>query len=179
MSRVSRKLISTVFAVALVPVLLAGCGTGSSATALGDTKAPAQLLRNEIAGRVPAEIIEKLADSEDESEGCGQDGVMRSWRSTQLMFVAPAESGRLLTVLDGVVASLEEQGWTSEPSQPSSKIHEDRLTSKTINSIIHLRAVEASDDEGNGATFELTVNGQCVMTDGPDSDEVKRLEGRD
>jgi hypothetical protein len=178
MSRVSRNLMATALAVVLAPVLLAGCGTGSTATALGDTKAPAQLLRNEIAGRVPADVIESLADSEDESEGCGQDGVMRSWRSTQLMFVAPTESGRLLTVLDGLVASLAAQGWASEPSQPSSKIHEDRLTSSTIDSVIHLRAVEASDDEGNGATLELTVNGACVKTDGEDSDEVMRLEGR-
>lgn len=164
---------------AIVVATLAGCGSGSSATLLGDTKAPAQLLRNEVAGRVPTDVIESLSDSEDVSVGCGQDGVMRSWQSTQLMFITPEKAGRILTVLDGVVASLAAQGWTSEPSTPSSKIREDNLTSKTIDSVIHLRAVEASDDEGNGATFELSVNGPCVHTDGADSDEVKRLEGRD
>ena len=173
------RLVRALFAGIIVAGLLAGCGSGSSASALGDTKAPAQLLRNEVASRVPQEIIESLADSEDVSEGCGKDGIMRAWRSTQLMFIVPDKAGRLLTVLDGMVASLSEQGWGAESSQPSSKIHEVRLTSSRIDSVIRLRAVEASDDEGNGATIELSVNGPCVETEGPDSDEVKRLEGRD
>ena len=176
MSRSVRALIAGIIVVGS----LAGCGSGTSASSLlGDTKAPAQLLRNEVASRVPQEVIESLADSVDASEGCGKDGMMRAWRSTQLMFITPAKAGRLLTVVDGMVASLSEQGWAAESTQPSSKVHEERLTSSRIESVIRLRAVEASDDEGHGATIELSVTGPCVMTDGPDSDEVKRLEGRD
>ena len=169
----------TLFAAVIVTVVLAGCGSGSSSTPLGDTKAPAQLLRNEVASRIPADVVEKLADSEDASEGCSTDGSKRSWRSSQLMYVLPDKAGRVLTILDGVTASLSEQGWGGETSQPSSKIHDVKLTSTKIESVIRIRVVEASDDAGNGATIELSVNGPCVQTDGADSDEVKRLEGRD
>jgi hypothetical protein len=179
MSRAARKFLGLGIVAVLIPTLLAGCGSDANQTALADTKAPAQLLRNEIASRVPPAVVEKLADSEDSSEGCGQDGVMRSWRSTQMMFVEPQSAWRISTVLEDVTTSLADQGWTSKLSDASSNIHEVRLTSDSNESVIHLTAVEASDEDGNGATMEVTVNGPCVATDGPDSDEVKHLEGRE
>ena len=37
---------------------------------------------------------------------------------------------------------------------------------------------EDPDGDGLGAMIGVTVSGPCVKTDGPESDEVKKLEGR-
>jgi hypothetical protein len=178
MSR-SRTFMAVAAIAAVVPLLLAGCGDDVGATALADTKAPAQLLRNEIAGRVPAKTIDKLGEADDASVACSADGTMRSWRSSQLMFIAPASAGRIETVLTGLVHSLQDQGWNATESDASSNIHEAKLKSASKTATILLTATAASDDEGNGATMEVAVTGPCVQTDGADSDAVKRLEGRD
>jgi hypothetical protein len=163
--------------VGLVLVALSACESGSSATALGDTKAPAQLLRNEVASRFPADLIAGYDESNDGSEACGKDGVMRSWHSSQLMSVADDGASGLGAAVDDVVASLVKQGWKSTSSSPSTKMHDTRLTNETIASVIRLRATDAASSGDAGASIEISVNGQCVETDGPNSDEVIRLGG--
>jgi hypothetical protein len=178
MSR-SRTLIGIAVVAALVPVLLAGCGGSDvDASALADTKAPAQLLRNSVSGRVPKADVLKLGAADDKSVGCGQNGIMRSWLSSQLMFIQPDNSYKIKSILTDVVSSLKLQGWAPELSDASSNIHQAKLKSTKTSSTILITATEASDSKGNGATMEVDVTGPCVQTDGPDSDEVKHLENR-
>jgi hypothetical protein len=93
------------------------------------------------------------------------------------MSVVPDAENDLRAAVDEVVASLVAQGWKSTASSPSLKMHDTRLTSEKVSSVIRLRATDASANGDIGASLEITVNGLCVETDGPDSDEVKRLDG--
>lgn len=160
----------------VVVAALAGCAS-NGASSLGASKAPAQLLRNEVAGRIPTGAVSELADSVDTSEECGGDGAMRFWRSSQLVFINSDNAARVGELFDSLLVSLEKQGWTGSVSAPTPSVHAVFLSSETIDSKIEIRATEA-DEWGKGGTFELAVTGPCVETSGADSDEVKELEGR-
>jgi len=162
----------------LVTAALSGCQTSTPPpSALGEWKAPAQLLRNEVAGRIPADAVRELPDSVDASANCGDGGLKRYWRSKQLIFINPESAGRVAEIFESTVASLRDQGWEGDATDPSPTEHEVKLVKDKVDLIIDLKATEADDDGMRGA-FELAVTGPCVMTDGPESDEVKRLEGR-
>jgi hypothetical protein len=175
---ISRIIAAGVVSLVLGSVLAGCAGSAQSSIKLVDTKPPTQLLRNELTSRIPAGTIDSLGATDDASVACGQDGFKRSWRASQLLFVAPAAAATVTDDLAALVDSLTAEGWTPEESKASSKITESRLTSAKTTSVILLTATEASDDEGNGATLEVAVTGPCVLTDGPESQEVKHLEGR-
>ncbi|CAN5342266.1 hypothetical protein BH11ACT2_BH11ACT2_11020 [soil metagenome] len=175
----SRTLIGVSLVAALVPALLAGCASSNVDTsALADTKGPAQLLRNSVSSRVPKADVMKLGEADDKSVGCGQNGIMRSWLSSQLIFVQPENAYKIKSILTDVVSSLKLQGWTPSLADASSNIHQATLKSTKTSATILVTATEASDEKGNGATMEVDVTGPCVKTGGPDSDEVKHLENR-
>lgn len=71
----------------------------------------------------------------------------------------------------------ESNGWQSE------KIIKDDTTtwsmqSDTVLATLVVSAVGDPDGNGKGATIYIASTGPCVMTDGPDSAEVRELEGR-
>lgn len=178
MSRSLRATIAAGAAVAVASViLLTGCASPApTGPTLASTKSPAQLLRNEIAGRVPPAVIDELGETEDVSVGCGQNGLMRSWRSSALMFVKPSSAWRVGKVLSEVTKSLTTEGWNAEDDDSTKSVSQRRLTSPGKGAKITLTAVKAADKKGNGASLEIAVNGACVLTGGPDSEEVKKLE---
>lgn len=179
MTRTFRTVSRAVIAAGVLALALSGCSTDSNAVKLADTKGPSQLLRNSIADRIPAEMIDSQGQTSDVSEGCGDDGVRRSWRSSVLFFITPASADQVTQLLSDLGDSLSADQWAGTETSASDNIHELRLTSPRTSSVIRLTATGASDDDGNGATMQIAVNGPCVVTDGPDSDEVKHLEGRD
>lgn len=169
--------LSVVLATLVIGATLTGCATSSELSLLGESKAPAQLLRNEVASRIPAEAVRELADSVDASANCGDGGLKRYWRSKQLIFINRENADRVAEIFETTVESLREQGWEGELTDPSPTVHEMTLAKEKVDLTIELRATEA-DDDGLQGTLELVVAGPCVKTDGPDSEDVKQLEGR-
>jgi len=178
MSRSLRPALA-VAAVVISGLLLAGCSSSEpSGPTLASTKPSAQLLRNEIAGRVPPAVVDKLGETKDSSVTCGDGGMRRAWRSSILIFVEPKSAWRLGTVSGEIVSSLENDGWTPSESKPSKTITQTTLEKAGTTAVINLITTDAVDGKGNGATYSIAADGPCVLTDGPDSDEVKQLEGR-
>lgn len=172
------------FAIAILAIapalLLGGCAApASSGVTLSSTKAPAQLLRNEVASRVPPAVIESLGDTEDSSVGCGDDGMRRSWRSSVLMFVEPSSAWRISKVSQELVDGLTAEAWTATVNDATAAISQTTLKNPKTNAVIYLQTTKAVDDDGNGSTISISADGPCVDTAGPDSDEVKKLEGRE
>jgi len=166
--------------VALVPALiLSGCGESTpTGPTLSSTKGPAQLLRNEVADRVPPAAVDQIADPIDASVACGDNGMKRAWRSSVLMFVAPDAAWRITSIADDLSGSLGEQGWKASTNESSPSISQVTLKNAATNAVINLTVTQPVDEDGNGATLAIAADGPCVVTDGPDSDEVKKLEGR-
>lgn len=164
-------------AVALMVATLSGCSAPSTLSPLAESKAPAQLLRNEIAGRIPADVVRELPDSVDASSNCGDGGLKRYWRSKQSIFINRENAERVAEIFDETVASLRDQGWEGEVSSPSPTVHEVKLAKKKVDLTIEFQGNEA-DADGLRGTLELAVTGPCVMTEGPDSADVKQLEHR-
>lgn len=173
MKRATRKL--SVLAVA-ASFALAGCAGPSAdeTLTLAATKSPAQALRNEIAGRVPSGVVDGIEET-DLSESCDAKGLVRSWRSTATISIAPLSAGRLEAITDDLVASFADQGWKASTRDGSSKLFEHRLTSDTSSSDIRIIGDLGNEDRLDASVL-IEVNGPCVVTEGPDSDEVKNLE---
>ena len=164
MSRTFRPA-ATIAAVFVAGLLLAGCAApAASGPTLTSTKPSAQLMRNEIAGRVPPAVVDRLGETKDSSVTCGDGGMRRAWR--------------LGTVTGEIIATLETDGWTAEVNKSTDTITQTTLKNTKTSAVVNLIATEAVDGDGNGATFSIAADGPCVTTDGPDSDEVKKLEGR-
>lgn len=154
----------------------ADLGTGvSTELSLVETKSPVQLLRNDVASRVPAIAIEGVAELADVSVACGgpEDaaGIARSWRSTATFLVS---NSRVATI-DGVIASIAEEytkrDWSTEVDGSATV-----LSSDVSPATISIEAVHRG--EGKQPAIRIATSGPCVATDGENSDEVKELEGR-
>lgn len=173
MNRATRKLFPVVLLGALA---LAGCGgsNASETVTLAETKSPAQALRNEIAGRIPTGVVDGVEET-DLSESCNAKGLVRSWRSTATVSIAPLSAGRLEAITDDLVASFVDQGWEASTRDASSKLFEHRLTSDTSSADIRITGDLGNEDRSDASVL-IVVNGPCVVTEGPDSDEVKKLE---
>ena len=178
MSRALRPA-ATLAALFVTGLLLAGCAApAASGPTLTSTKPSAQLMRNEIAGRVPPAAVDKLGETKDSSVTCGDKGMRRAWRSSIMIFVEPDSAWRLGTIVGDIVSSLQNDGWVPSVKEPSSTITQTTLKNTKTSAVVNLIATEAVDGDGNGATFSIAADGPCVQTEGPDSDEVKKLEGR-
>ena len=157
---------------------------------LTDTKSPAQLLRNEAANRIPAEAIDEIIQSEDVSVAClseqdDPEGTIRSWHSTADVLIKDGNDVRQLT--KDVAASFEEQGWISRNLGGNANVVSKLLESDTSLASIQVSGFEPNaedigttgqEDVVEQLTVNVQVHGPCVRTDGPDSDEVRNLEGR-
>jgi hypothetical protein len=164
---------------ALVAALaLTSCSSASEAGELLATKSPTQLLRNEAANRLIAGTDDRVGEEQDYSAACKSEaddpeGLYRSWRST-LRAEVPEDSAIGVDQFVGALAtSFSEDGWvfTEEHQGAAGKVttmtHSDSIVTMTFTS---------NESEGNGASVYIEAIGPCVLTAGPDSDEVKSLE---
>ena len=160
-----------VFPLAL---LLAGCGTDTGvALTLAESKSPVQLLRNEVASRIPQEVVQQVVN-EDYSEACGTDETIRSWHSAVRLEVGASDAAAVEQLIDELSASFEEDGWISTPGNERLDEKQAVYTRGGTAAEIH---ITADDRAGVGHAVVVSVFGPCVQTDGPDSDEVTSLEG--
>ena len=173
--------------------ILAGCSApvedaGSSVT-LAQSKSPVQLLRNETASRLPTGAIESLGKSTDLSVAClseEQDpkGLMRKWTSTSVVMIEKASQWRTSKIAKDLVQTLVDDGWTARDAGGSASIQSSLLTRGVSLAEIQITSKVPSESapstpEGEVVTdfrIEIETHGPCVATDGPESDEVTRLE---
>ena len=156
---------------------------------LTDTKSPAQLLRNEAANRIPEDAIDEIIESEDVSVACLSEaddpqGTIRSWHSTADVLILDGNDVKQLT--KDLAASFEDQGWTSRNLGGNVNVVSKLLESDTSLASIQVSGFEPNSDQGTTGledpvdqlTVQVQVHGPCVRTGGPESDEVRGLEGR-
>jgi len=181
-------------ALALITLTLAGvtgCATAKTGgPTLADTKSPVQLLRNEVASRIPPAVIETVSDTEDFSIRCKSEsedpvGLRRSWHSNAQVTVVSGSIWRVDQVVDDIGQSFADQGWTVTPVDVDDHTHALELSREGSSSEIRVSAHRpnvdaplASDGE-DPVTIDLELHGPCVDTEGPDSDEVRKLEAQD
>lgn len=143
---------------------------------LVESKAPVQLMRNEISARIPAVVVENLIEATDASVSCKDadedpEGLYRAWQSTATFGVVNSRAGILDNIVGGVVDSFVEQGWVSEADTEEQGIV---LTKAVSAAELRLTTVERSAD--NEPQIKISTVGPCVLTEGPNSDEVVLLE---
>lgn len=147
---------------------------------LAETKSPVQLLRNEAAGRIPADVISEVVAARDQSTSCQMandpDGTIRSWGSSVRVSLTDAAGNDVESIVADLVASFEAQGWKAGTYGVQSIID---LTSKDSIVAIHISPVAGDEETGAGAKIQMSVTGPCVVTDGAESDEVLKLESRE
>ena len=159
------------FGVAVV-LSLAACASSSTAITLADSKSPVQLLRNEVASRIPQDVVQQVLN-EDYSEACGADESIRSWHSA-IRLELGADSAAVEELIDELSASFEADGWITTPGNERLEQKQAVYTKGGTAAEIHLTA---EDRAGVGHAVVVSVFGPCVQTAGPDSDEVTSLEG--
>lgn len=166
-------------AVATALVLgTAGCAgpapTGS--LTLVQTKSQTQLLRNEAAQRLIDGTDESVEEQQDYSDSCKSgsedpDGLYRAWHST-LLAVVPADSAIGVDQFVGALAtSFAEDGWRLSEAHGEVKV-----TTMTRSDSLVILSFSSTESAGEGATVLIEATGPCVLTAGPDSDEVTKLE---
>jgi len=172
--RASQVAASVLLSAALLTACASGSGGDDSLT-LAETKSPAQLLRNEAANRVPADQVEAIIKSQDESTSCrtvetDPDGLLRSWHSAVRFQLVNDASVDPDAVLETLVNSFVDDGWTRGSFGVETIVELTQTNSETT---IHV-SVSRPDPDG-GAQIQLAVAGPCVMTDGRESAEVTSL----
>lgn len=196
-----RTIVGALSALLVISSLaLTGCGQGATAAAidgdfpdmsLTESKAPVQLLRNEAAGRIPTAVIANIEEALDESVAClgeadDPDGLIRSWHSSAIVTMEPGSAWRVESVVDKLIASFVDQDWFARSLGETADFRSSLLTSKK--SPVEIQVIGQRPDEDqtststtenvDDVTIEVQVHGPCVRTDGPESDEVLKLEGR-
>jgi len=158
-------------------LLLSGCAAQPAATrdlTLLDTKSPVQLMRNEAADRLDPAVFDKVRKSSDASFPCVTEdgnagGLVRQWKSsTDLALVEGADER---AAAKHIVDSLVDQGWDVEESAEQSSVDLTVLSNPGSLALIEVAAA----DESKSSLVRVTATGPCVMTDGPDSAEVRNL----
>ena len=175
----------SVIIAAFVVSSLAACGSTTTPSTVSDgkvrtdlslvqTKSPVQLLRNDVAGKVPKIAIEGVAELEDTSVACGgaddTAGVARSWLSTATFLVTNSRAATIDNVIAKIAADFENRDWVKEAEGNATV-----LTSGLSPATITLEAIHKDDAEQ--PAIRISTSGPCVETDGADSDEVTTLEG--
>jgi hypothetical protein len=163
----------------LVPLLLiaslAGCAQSSQAPRLVETKSVVQLLRNEAWYRLPEVMVKGEAETEDVSTGCigDQEGRLRAWKSSTTALINNSFAPRAVGVADTLATTFTNQGWAAERTDTDGTVTTvlQRLNAVAV---ITIEAVRKSPD--HRASVRITVTGPCVLTEGPDSTEVRMLE---
>jgi hypothetical protein len=181
-SKFLRNIICTVGLSIFATVLLAGCSQTLTSedmvtgTTLSETKSPVQLLRNDAANRIPADVVDGSLGSRDGSATCLSTendpyGTIRRWQSGISVALTPEAAADVDSVLADLAASYTDQGWMER--DPGTKPYVD-LYRESISTQVKLSAVPASGS--SKAHVDIQVNGPCVTTGGGTSDEVTKLE---
>jgi hypothetical protein len=179
---------SSARAVALTLVIiatLAGCaapggaGAGSATldvvdSTLVETKSAVQLLRNEAASRVPDIVVNELVETADVSSACQPASIdpgelARAWRSTATLTMTNSQAARVDAVMTELVTSFTDQGWVAEPEDAATRL----TRTESLATVLVEGTAKTTTDH---ATIAITVTGPCVLTEGPESDEVLNLE---
>jgi len=165
-------------AVICAALTLSACSSTTAESELLATKSPTQLLRNEAANRLLAGTDDSVGAQDDYSAACKSEaedpeGLYRSWRSTLLAEV-PEDSAIGVDQFVGALAtSFSEDGWVFTEEHQGSV---GKVTTMTRSDSIVTMTFTASEEAGDGASVHIEAIGPCVLTGGPDSDEVKNLE---
>lgn len=176
----ARRASALIIAIAMVSTL-AACASDDGSISLADTKAPTQLLRNDAAGRVPADSVLTVGEKGDGSEGCAleddPDGLMRKWHSSLVLEINSSSAANVDGLSADLSTSFVDEGWDeflSEGTGSSTRtLKKDGSRSQLI-----ITTTQDADGDGLGATIAIDVLGQCVKTAGPDSEEVQKLGTR-
>ncbi|CAN5342306.1 hypothetical protein BH11ACT2_BH11ACT2_11030 [soil metagenome] len=168
--------------LAVVP--LSACATdapaagGGSALTLAQVKSPVQLLRNSAAGRIDKSAIDEVKAPTDQSQACkGLDvdpkSLYRTWVSGVLILLKYDEATRPPAIQTQIIRSFTDQGWKVGDS-PSTKItHLEKATTFATIDISNTDIDKTFKVEGQ---IQINVYGACVLTGGPTSPEVTKLE---
>ena len=201
MVRVDRTPLGALSALLVISTLaLTGCGQDAQSAAvsgdfpdmtLTETKAPVQLLRNEAAGRIPPAVIHTIEETQDVSVAClseteDPDGLIRSWNSTAIVTMEKGSAWRVESVVDKLIATFTDQNWTARSLGQTADFRSSLLTSKTTLAEIQIIGQRPDEDQSatstaevvEDVTIEVQVHGPCVRTEGADSEEILKLEGR-
>jgi hypothetical protein len=156
---------------------------------LAETKSPAQLLRNEAANRLPAEVIDQIIESEDSSVACLSEkddptGIVRSWHSTADVLILDDGVTDVQTLVNDLTASFEEQGWVVRSLGGNASVTSKLLESETSLADIQIAGYKPNDTmpstgletKVEQTTVQIQVHGPCVRTEGAESDEVTGLQ---
>lgn len=182
-NKVRARMAAATLAV-LAASTIAGCGSsGIDVAQYGDftlleTKGIVQVMRNDVAGSIPALVVVGTRDSTDLSIACfpdsnDPDGLVRAWQSTVQIDIVETAAGGVWGVFDRLVTSYQNKGWKVENVDVADTSQAVRLTSGSIAAEIQL-----SIPEDKSPVIGLVATGPCTATAGADSDEVKLLEGR-
>ena len=163
--------------VILCAVLSACSAESNQPLTLAQSKSPVQLLRNEAAGRVPADVVERVIREQDGSTACrtpetDPEGLLRSWRSIIRFELRRDASVDPQGVVDGLATSFVDDGWSQGTFGVASIVELTRPNSETQ---IHLSMKLPDEGAEAGGEVQLAVSGPCVMTLGAESSEVTQL----
>ena len=168
--------------------VLSGCSSGTGAgeesggqLTLATIKSPIQLLRNEAAGRIPSAEVDSIVQPTDRSSACkpsaeDPDELYRTWESGVLTLIKQNSSKPVKDIEKDLIDSFLAQGW-SEGEAPAAKT--TRLVKDSTFATIDLSFVEHDLVSKVDGQIQVITLGPCVLTDGPDSAEVRKLEGKD
>ena len=160
-------------------LLTTGCaGAAPDAPSLTETKGPTQLMRNEASSRIPTGSIDAISGEEDRSVGCKAEdedpkGLNRSWQSSLLVTIDKDAAWRVAQIGKDLSDSFIADGWYVSGTKDGKET--TTLTKPGAVSTLAFTTTEA-DADGAGATLLIDATGPCVLTEGPDSDEVTGLE---
>lgn len=164
---------SALAVLALPLILLTACTTATDGTSLAETKSPVQLLRNAVAARIPGELL-RGAENTDASESCDGDEMLRAWHSSVTLDVDTTGTEGMDALVDTLSASFEDDGWVSTPGNDRLDYKQAYFTGGVSGVQIQVSVLSA---QPGAEQILVNVIGACVLTDGPDSDEVTSLEG--
>lgn len=161
-------------------VALAGCTSEPQGQTLAQTKSPTQLLRNEASSRISPGAIAAVSGEEDRSVPCktaaeDPDELYRSWQSSLLATIETDSAWRVEQLGTEVTDSFIEDGWYVS----GSKDGKDKTVLTRPGAVSTMAfTVTAGAEDGSGASIHIDATGPCVLTAGPDSNEVTALENR-
>jgi len=168
--------VATAAAIVLALTACSGPTSPSGSLTLAQTKSQTQLLRIEAAQRLIDGTDESVAEQQDFSAACKSgsedpDGLYRAWHST-LLAAVPKDSAIGVDQFVGALAtSFAEDGWSLTESHGDVKI-----TTMTRTDSFVILTFSSTEGAGDGASVLIEATGPCVLTAGPDSDEVTKLE---
>jgi hypothetical protein len=151
-------------------LLLTGCTGEDAGPTLAQTKASAQLLRDDALERINSTFVYGVVTWKDESRPCGTatddpGELLRDWHSTGLVDIAPAYADQTDSIMQVLAKTYIPFGWTVTGQGDTRVLSKDSSTSAITLTVL-------------STTGQLRIDsaGPCVMTGGPDSDEVRALE---